>query len=98
MQAINEALKANISVSNMRSDNGREVPNQFIIKTGYGVMFRSYNSNIAFVPNDENIIYLGKDWDYSVTTGRYRNAFLGMNKKELEARIKNGTAVIMEDL
>ena len=53
---------------------------------------------IAFIPADENIIYLGSDWDYSRTTGKYRNEFLNCNKKELEQMIKDGKAIIKEDL
>lgn len=98
MKDITRALKANISVRNMTSNSGREVPNQFIIRTDYGRMFRSYDSNIAFVPNDEDVIYLGIDWDYSRTTTKYRNEFLGCNTAELKQMIKNGKAVIVEDL
>ena len=29
-------------------------------------------------------------WDYSVTTGKYRNQFLNETKKETEAKIKSG--------
>jgi len=98
MKAITRALKANMRVENMTSSRGNDVPNQFIIYTNYGVMFRSYNSNIAFKPYDENIIYLGSDWDYSKTTGKYRNEFLGYGVAELRTRIADGRAIIKEDL
>jgi hypothetical protein len=29
-------------------------------------------------------------WDYSQTTGKYRNQFLGETKKETEAKIASG--------
>jgi hypothetical protein len=39
-----------------------------------------------------NPIYLDeKYWDYSVTTGKYRNIFLNETKKETEKKIANGT-------
>ena len=98
MKAITRQIKSSISISNMTSSSGREVPNQFIIRTSSGVMFQSYDSNIAFIPNDEEVIYLGRDWDYSVTTSKYRNQFLNCNKKELEAMIKEGRAVISREL
>ena len=98
MKDIKKALNAGIRVSSIVSNSGNAVANQFIIHTKYGKMFRSYNSNIAFIPNDENIIYLGEDWDYSRTTGKYRNQFLGMDKKELEALIKSGGAKVIKDL
>jgi len=33
----------------------------------------------------------GGTWDYSMTTNRYRNIFLGENKKATEEKIKSGT-------
>ena len=98
MKAITKQLKANIWVSNIASSNGGPVLNQLLVRTEYGVMFQSCNSNIAFIPHDEDVIYLGKDWDYSRTTSKYRNEFLGYNKKELESMIKSGKAVIIESL
>ena len=96
MKAITKQTKANIRVYNMQSSNGNDVPNQFEIYTDNGKMFRSYNSNIAFIPNDEDIIYLGHNWDYSQTTSKYRNQFLGMDKKEILKRIENGTAKVVK--
>lgn len=88
MKDITKVLKANVRVENMTSNSGNDVPNQFIIRTSNGRMFRSYSSNIAFIPNDEDIIYLGEDWDYSRTTSKYRNEFLNMNTQELKTAIK----------
>ena len=39
----------------------------------------------------EYITYLDdKYWNYSVTTGKYRNIFLGEDQKATEAKIKSG--------
>jgi len=95
MKAITKQLKANIKVENMVSNGGNDVPNQFIIRTNNGRMFRSYDSNIAFIPNDESIIYLGKDWDYSRTTSKYRNQFLNMNTEEVKQGIKDKTIKVV---
>ena len=36
-------------------------------------------------------VKLDKDyWDYSTTTGKYRNIFLGESKKETQLKINNG--------
>jgi len=36
-------------------------------------------------------VYLDNNkWDYSRTTGKYRNQFLGESKKETERKIKSG--------
>ncbi len=40
-----------IKIENMKSNNGREVSNQFIITTNQGQYFQSYQSVIAFWPN-----------------------------------------------
>ena len=79
-------------VSNMTSTNGNDVPNQFKIKTSEGTFFQSYSSIIAFKPYDS----LKKTqldsyyWDYSKTTGKYRNMFLGEDKKETQRKIDAG--------
>ena len=77
-------------VSNMQSSRGNDVPNQFILVTEKGTFFQSYNSIIA--RKDANGITLDeKYWDYSTTTGKYRNQFLGETKKETAAKIADGT-------
>ncbi len=86
----------------MQSGRGREVPNQFIIsEKGNGAngnfiikeVFQSYNSIIAerITWSDRIDITLDEQyWDYSTTTGKYRNQFLGEDKTATEKRIKNG--------
>ena len=61
-------------IRNIINEKGNKVANQFIIVTDEGITFQSYNSNIAFIPNSGKI-QLGTDWDYSRTTGKYRNIF-----------------------
>jgi hypothetical protein len=56
----------------------------------YATFFCSYSTIIA--AEIQGKTYLDKSkWDYSVTTGKYRNQFLGLNKKETEALIKSGS-------
>ena len=86
-----------LKVENMTSSRGREVPNQFIIYTDEGTYFQSYNSIIAFIPK-EGKTEIGTDWDYSQTTGKYRNQFLNETKKETEQKLKNGTYILNENL
>ena len=84
----------NVHVYNMESSNGNKVPNQFIIETPQGTYFQSYSTIIArrFWDMDGNKrIQLDENaWDYSVTTGRYRNQFLRENKPETEYKISTG--------
>ena len=69
----------------------KPVANQFIIKTNNGTYFQSYNSVIAFRPYNEAKVYLDKEtWDYSTTTGKYRNEFLNEGIQETRAKIKSG--------
>jgi len=64
--------------------------NQFIINDNNGNEFlQSYNSIIVKTDKNGNIS-LGKNWDYSNTTGRYRNLYLGENKAETQKKLDNG--------
>ena len=77
-------------VYNMTSPNGNQVPNQFEIDTQKGRYFQSYNSTIVFIDNNGKVFLDENDWDYSRTTGKYRNIFLGENMSETRKKIKTG--------
>ena len=77
-------------IENMQSARGNDIPNQFEINTDEGTFFQSYSSIIAFRPFGGKIQLDKNKWDYSVTTGKYRNLFLRENKKETERKIKEG--------
>lgn len=81
-----------VRVNNMESAKGNAVPNQFIIRTAEGEYFQSYQSIIAFRPydNGKKVLIDENYWDYSVTTGKYRNIFLRESKKETERKIETG--------
>ena len=97
-----------MKVQNMTSNKGNKIANQFIIyDDNNNKYFQSYKSIIAKIENNdviENIginyqrnkkVYLDKNyWDYSVTTGKYRNIFLNETKKETEKKIKDGTYIL----
>lgn len=81
--------------------SGRPVANQFIIEEIGGILgnfikretFQSYNSIIAIrtIWRDGQVIELDETyWDYSRTTGKYRNEFLGENTAETRKKIKKG--------
>ena len=73
----------------MTSNNGNKIANQFIIQADDGIYFQSYSSIIAHKALDGTVT-LGKNWDYSVTTGKYRNQFLCENKAETYAKLTAG--------
>jgi hypothetical protein len=78
-----------MKVSNMMSSKGNLVPNQFIIRDGSTTYFQSYRTIIAKI--DAGHVTLDKDtWDYSRTTAKYRNLFLGRNTSECKVKIKSG--------
>lgn len=78
-----------ISVENMESSRGNLVPNQFKIYTDDGVYFQSYRTIIAARIKGKTLLDTDK-WDYSRTTGKYRNQFLGENTAETRKKIKSG--------
>ncbi len=91
-----------MKVENMVSARGNTIPNQFIIcgVEGFNPVecFQSYKSIIVkkvfngLAPiGTIDQIYLDKNkWNYSITTGKYRNQFLGETIKETHAKIKSG--------
>ena len=80
-----------MKVENMTSSSGNKVANQFIIHADNGCYFQSYETVIAFKPFGVKRIQLDRAaWDYSVTTGKYRNIFLGEKKKDTERKIASG--------
>ena len=78
-----------MKVSNMKSSRGNAVANQFIITDGSRRIFQSYSSVIAVVENGKVTLDINY-WDYSATTGKYRNQFLGEGIADTRAKIKSG--------
>ena len=68
-------------------NNGKEVPNQFIIlymeEGNKYYIFQSYESMICKWKNGK-LVEVGEDWDFSKTTGKYRNKLTQMDKKAFE--------------
>lgn len=74
----------------MQSSNGNTIPNQFKIFTPEGKYFQSYSSVIAFRDKNGKVTLDREKWDFSITTGKYRNQFLRETKKETERKIESG--------
>ena len=90
-----------MKVQNMTSNNGNKIANQFEITDDFNtVYFQSYDSIIAkktWNDKGEKRVFLDSNyWDYSVTTGKYRNIFLNESKKETQKKIDNGTYVLTD--
>mgnify|MGYP003127030290 CR=1 FL=1 len=95
-----------MKVKNMTSARGNKVANQFIItdrtynekedswtttKT-----FQSYDSTIAIVFSTGVVLLDENTWDYSATTGKYRNEFLGEGIAETRKKIKSGEYILTD--
>ena len=87
-----------IKVKQLRSaTSGRDIPNQFIIteyetgnKKWVRQIFQSYDAIIAWKYDNGFTVLDKKYWDYSRTTGKYRNQFLGEDIKTTRKKIKSG--------
>lgn len=91
-----------MKISQFTNSKGNPIKNQFLItEYGHGAngnfikreTFQSYDSVIAVktIWKEETDIKLDSHyWDYSTTTGKYRNKFLGEEKKETEKKIASG--------
>lgn len=85
-----------VSVRPMTSRGGNELANQQIMSDPAGETFVSYGTKIAYrshkhYEDGERRIVLDKNyWDYSRTTSKYRNEFLGFGVDECRRRISNG--------
>lgn len=89
-----------MKVANMRSSRGNKIANQFEISDDFNnVYFQSYNSIIAkrtYVDGAKKVYLDVNRWDYSRTTGKYRNIFLNETKKETEKKIKKGEYILTD--
>ena len=84
-------------VRNMTSSRGNDVPNQFTItdEEKGTTTFQSYNSIIAVKEYGKKTkIY--EDYDYSITTGKYRNDFLEEGIAETRAKLKSGEYIAVD--
>ena len=100
-----------MKVTNMISNKGNPVANQFIL-TGkethmvngesverYTEVFQSYKSIIAKRYYMVNKWFTELDnhyWDYSATTGKYRNQFLGEGIAETRKKIASGEYILAD--
>ena len=89
-----------MKVENIESNSGNKISNQFIITDDkQNEYFQSYNSMIVKkdYEGDQVKIYLDqKYWNYSNTTGKYRNIFLGETIKDTRAKIKSGEYILTD--
>lgn len=67
----------NLRVRNLISPRtGRKVVNQYAIDFGNLHVFQSYDLTVVTIDDEAHTITFGKDWDYSVTTAKYRGQYM----------------------
>ena len=80
-----------MKTENMTSTSGNKIANQFIINDDNGnTFFQSYRSVIVKRNSNYDIELDQKYWNYSNTTGKYRNIFLNETIKDTRKKIKSG--------
>ena len=89
-----------IGLRPMTSRGGNDLANQQIMFDVTGETFVSYGSKIAYKskPNKMGKCVIVLDeyyWNYSRTTSKYRNEFLGFGVDECRRRIKSGEIKLM---
>jgi hypothetical protein len=90
-----------MKVENIESSKGNKIANQFVITDDRGnEYFQSYNSMIVkktkVTPFIDTIELDQKYWNYSNTTGKYRNIFLGETITETRKKIKSGEYILTD--
>lgn len=94
-----------IQVTNMESPRtGLPVANQYVIITGDGIYFQSYQTVVAMLDNSGKIWVKENAWEYSKTTSKYLSEWFcnytvynGMTKKQGEKLMRDGVFGIMEE-
>ena len=88
-----------MTTSHFTSPKGNKVANQLIVHTPEATYFESYGTTIikTFHDSSKRIVLLDKHyWDYSKTTSKYRNEFLGETTKEIKAKIDSGEYLLID--
>ena len=79
------------TIRQMQTGGGNPAPNQFEIWDSKGYYFQSYQSIIFFWCKKTGKKYLDYNtWDYSNTTGRFRNKILGEGIAQTREKIERG--------
>tara|TARA_R110002020_G_scaffold63139_1_gene168518 strand:+ start:165 stop:443 length:279 start_codon:yes stop_codon:yes gene_type:complete len=77
---------------------GNPVANQFEIYTPKGVYFQSYQTIIAFKPNEGKLKLDKNYWDYSRTTLKYLHKFTRYQSKKDTLKAIENKQIILTNL
>lgn len=88
---ITGTIKA-IEIEKMVNSNNKQVANAdiMVLYTSEGIYRCLFSYGTLICITKGGYIYrIGKKWDFSVTTGKHRNLFLRLNKKDIEKFIQD---------
>ena len=83
-------------IKHIKVHNINNRPNQFLIVTPNAHYFQSFESLIAMSDNEGKIYLDVNKWDYSTTTGKYRNIFLNENKSLTQKKINSNVYSLVD--
>lgn len=89
--------KGKAKVSQLINNNGNAAANQFVLNHSNCLVFQSYNTIIAEDYRQERggrIVLDTEALNYSKTTSKHLFIFLGMDRKRIEKRIKEGSIIV----
>jgi|WetSurMetagenome_2_1015567.scaffolds.fasta_scaffold00711_34 hypothetical protein len=76
-------------VKPLMTNNGTVAKEQYVIHADGKEIFQSYDTIICIIEN--GAVTLDKNlWNYSTTTSKYRNKFLGETTKDTQKKINSG--------
>jgi hypothetical protein len=78
------------------SQKHNSIKNQYLITTDKGFIFQSYDSLICFKTFSGQVYLDVHKWNYSATTGKYRNIFLNENIAETKKKINSGQYILCD--
>ena len=83
-------MRTKAKVTTFYTRGGSIASEQYIINIPWvGRYFQSYSRIVAFI-DTEGKVFLDEDyWGFSVTTGKYRNEFLGEDKQTTIGKINS---------
>jgi hypothetical protein len=96
LKTVVQTLGTFKSARNMRTRGRNLTPKQIIIEFDNGSMFKSYDSIIAIKDNSDTVFLTGA-WNYSRTTGKYRNEFLNCGLDDCRRRLDSGEYLFIEE-
>ena len=83
-----------MKTSNLINKNGNAALNQFLLTDSEKNTFQSYSTTIAHEFFNGKIILDTKALDYSKTTSKHLFIFLGMGRKIIQSKIKDGSITL----